>query len=241
MTLQTTDETTQLGRPSRRRNPEDTRRRILDAGERAFALRGFAGARLRDMRKRREASRARAPLLRRQARLVREVLERGLGRIELAGVETLGAGRSNESTVRAFIAVLYDFCANNKSLLRIIENAFRDREAASFELAERVIGKRARPLIALVRERIELGQKLGDVRSDVPSHSLVQLTFTSIVYRFTMAEPFAEALSLGQAGHETQRHSARMDPLLTCTLRPKRSLRKPAHGDAELAASTSIF
>jgi TetR/AcrR family transcriptional regulator len=224
MTLQQTDETTQLGRPSRRRNPEDTRRRILDAGERAFALRGYAGARLRDIAQ--EAGVHHALVHHYygdKLGLFGEVLERGLARIE-PGVETLGDGRSREQNVRAFIAVLYDFCANNKSLLRIIENAFRDREAASFELAERVIGKRARPLIGLVRERIELGQKHGDVRTDVPPNTLVRLTFAAISYRFTMAEPFAEALSLGQPGDgegsdEEREHVIRY---VLSTLRPQR-------------------
>ncbi len=36
-----------LGRQARKRDPEETQRRILDAAERAFALRGFGGARLR--------------------------------------------------------------------------------------------------------------------------------------------------------------------------------------------------
>lgn len=224
MTLHQSDETTQLGRPSRRRNPEDTRRRILDAGERAFALRGYAGARLRDIAQ--EAGVHHALVHHYygdKLGLFGEVLERGLGRIELAGIETLGDGRGREGNVRAFVAVLYDFCSNNKSLLRIIENAFRDREAASFELAERVIGKRARPLISLVRERIELGQKLGDVRSDVPSGSLVRLTFSAIIYRFTMAEPFADALSLGQPGDgagsdEEREHVIRY---VLSTLRPQ--------------------
>jgi TetR/AcrR family transcriptional regulator len=224
MTLQQSDETTQLGRPSRRRNPEDTRRRILDAGERAFALRGYAGARLRDIAQ--EAGVHHALVHHYygdKLGLFGEVLERGLGRIE-PGVETLGDGRGREANVRAFVAVLYDFCANNKSLLRIIENAFRDREAASFELAERVIGKRARPLIGLVRERIELGQKHGDVRSDVPSNTLVRLTFSAIAYRFTMAEPFAEALSVGRAGDgegsdEEREHVIRY---VLSTLRPQR-------------------
>ena len=42
-------DTTQVRRPPRRRNPDASRRRILDAAERAFALRGFGGARLRDI------------------------------------------------------------------------------------------------------------------------------------------------------------------------------------------------
>ena len=36
-------------RAPRKRNPDESRRRILDAAERAFALRGFGGARLRDI------------------------------------------------------------------------------------------------------------------------------------------------------------------------------------------------
>jgi hypothetical protein len=75
----------------------------------------------------------------------------------------------------------------------------------------------------LVRERIELGQKHGDVRTDVPSKTLVQLTFTAIVYRFTMAEPFADAMGLSQPGHEQGSDEEREHVIryVISTLRPQ--------------------
>jgi AcrR family transcriptional regulator len=217
------DETTRVGRPARRRNPEDTRRRILDAGERAFALRGFAGARLRDIAQ--EAGVHHALVHHYygdKLGLFGEVLERGLSRIETIGLETLSDVRGSEQQVRAFVSVLYDFCANNQNLLRIIENAFRDREAASYELAERVIGQRTRPLLALVRDRLERGQQNGIVRTDVPVSTIVRLTFSAIIYRFTMAEPFAEALRMPDPAAESSPDEEREHVVryVLSTLRP---------------------
>ena len=44
-----TSRSTSHPRPVRKRNPDESKKRILDSAERAFALRGFDGARLRDI------------------------------------------------------------------------------------------------------------------------------------------------------------------------------------------------
>jgi hypothetical protein len=59
-----------------------------------------------------------------------------------------------------------------------------------------VIGKRAEPLLSLLRQRIERGQARGTLRNDVPASSLVSMNLSAICYRFIMAEPLTDAMQL---------------------------------------------
>ena len=141
-------DTTQTSRPTRRRTPEESQRRILDAAERAFALRGFGGARLRDIAQEAGVHHALVHHYFGDKRgLLEEVTRRGLSRISDAALTALDGPTTLDSTVRAFVAVLFDFCANNRNLLRIIEDAFRNREWASFEIIQQALGALAGPLL----------------------------------------------------------------------------------------------
>jgi hypothetical protein len=96
------------------------------------------------------------------------------------------------------VAVLFDFCANNRNLLRIIEDAFRNREWASFEIIEQSLGTLAGPLLSTLRHRIDAGQRSGQVRTDLSSDALILLGFGAIVYRFDIAEGLLVAMGLPQ-------------------------------------------
>jgi TetR/AcrR family transcriptional regulator len=191
-------ETTQLSRPSRRRNPEESRRRILDAAERAFALRGYAGARLRDIAQEAGVHHALVHHYYGDKRgLFDEVVRRGLSRISSAGLETLAEPpQSLENTLRPFVGVLFDFCANNKNLLRIIEGAFRDRQSVAYEATEKLLTNQVGPLLERLEAQLRLGQKAGAVRDDIPVASLLTMSFGAIVYRFITAEGLLTAMSL---------------------------------------------
>src|ERR1044071_7462769 len=92
-------ETTQLSRPPRRRNPEESRRRILDAAERAFALRGFGGARLRDIAQEAGVHHALVHHYYGDKRgLLQEVLNRGLERMSQAGRDALATRQTLDGT-----------------------------------------------------------------------------------------------------------------------------------------------
>ena len=192
-------DTTQMSRPTRRRNPEESQRRILDAAERAFALRGFGGARLRDIAQEAGVHHALVHHYFGDKRgLLEEVTRRGLSRISDAALTALDGPTTLDSTVRAFVAVLFDFCANNRNLLRIIEDAFRNREWASFEIIQQALGALAGPLLTTLRHRIEVGQRSGQVRTDLSSDALILLGFGAIVYRFDIAEGLLAAMGLPQ-------------------------------------------
>jgi AcrR family transcriptional regulator len=192
-------ETTAVSRPQRRRNPEESRRRILDAAERAFAVRGFGGARLRDIAQEAGVHHALVHHYYGDKRgLLEEVTRRGLARISDAALSALAAPTTLEATVRAFVSVLFDFCANNRNLLRIIEDAFRNREWASFDVIQDALGALAGPLLSALRQRIEVGQRTGFVRDDLSVDSLILLGFGAIVYRFDIAEGLLHAMGLPQ-------------------------------------------
>lgn len=181
----------------RRRNPEDSRRRILDAAERAFALRGFGGARLRDIAQEAGVHHALVHHYYCDKRgLLHQVIKRGLERMAEAGRAVLDAPVTLEGTVRAFVGVLFEFYANNRGLLRIINDAFRNRELVSFDVTQETLQALAGPLLARLKQTIEAAQKHGFVRDDVMADSLILLGFGAIVYRFDIAEGVLAAMGL---------------------------------------------
>src|SRR3954467_15317707 len=102
-------DTTQVRRPPRRRNPDASRRRILDAAESAFARRGFDGARLRDIAQEAGVHHALVHHYYGDKRgLFKEVVERALSTISSMGVESL-SGDDLESTTTQLVYVLFDF------------------------------------------------------------------------------------------------------------------------------------
>jgi AcrR family transcriptional regulator len=192
-------ETTQVRRPVRRRNPEESRRRILDAAERAFALRGYGGARLRDIAQEAGVHHALVHHYYRDKRgLLQEVIQRGLVRMSEAGRAALAGPTTLEGSVRAFVGVLFDFCANNRGLLRIIDDAFRNRELVSLDVSQDALSALAGPLLKRLKQTIETGQKRGSVRDDVSADSLIVLGCGAIVYRFDTAEGLLRAMGLPQ-------------------------------------------
>lgn len=192
-----TDELPDMTKGPRRRNPEESRRRILDAGEKAFAMRGFGGARLRDIAQEAGVHHALVHHYFGDKRgLFQEVIKRGMERMAIAGSKALAAPIDLESTVRAFVGVLFDFCRDNRSLQRILEDALRNREWESWEIAQEALGGLAGPLVKLLKQRIEAGQRLGFVRRDLPADSMIALGFGAVVYRFDSTEHVLTALGL---------------------------------------------
>jgi AcrR family transcriptional regulator len=190
-------ETTQLSRPARKRNPEESRKRILDAAQRAFALRGFAGARLRDIAQEAGVHHALVHHYYGDKRgLFQEVIKRGLARISSAGLESLTPLQNLERTVRSFVGVTFDFCANNRELLRIIEGAFRDRDSLAHEVTAESLGSFTAPLLKTLRDRMQLARDAKLMRSDISLDSILSMGFGAIVYRFVTADGLLVAMGM---------------------------------------------
>ena len=187
-------------RPSshgRRRNPDESRRRILDAGERAFAVAGFGGARLREIAH--EAGVHHALVhhyFGDKQGLFQAVVNRGIERILLAGQKALAEPASLEGAVSDFVGVLFDFCTNNRHLMRISEDALRNHELASCKVTRDALAVLGGPLVMLVRQRIVMGQELGLVRRDVTAESLILFGFGAITFAADTAETVLGAMGL---------------------------------------------
>lgn len=210
MTKPESTETTQLRRPPRKRNPEESRRRILDAAESAFARRGYDGARLRDIAQDAGVHHALVHHYYGDKRgLFQEVLQRGLDRVSDAARDSLSTGEDSASLVGGVVGAVFDFFANNRDLLRIIEGAFRDRASVSFEVAAGALGELALPLVSSVRDAISVQQKAGELRQDVPPEAMVLAAFSMVVYPFLMGSGLAAALGLARDNDEAGRQQAK--------------------------------
>lgn len=203
-------ETTQLRRPPRKRNPEESRRRILDAAESAFARRGYDGARLRDIAQDAGVHHALVHHYYGDKRgLFQEVLQRGLDRVSDAARDSLTTGDDTTAIIGGVVGAVFDFFASNRDLLRIIEGAFRDRASVSFEVAAGALGQLALPLVSRVRETIADQQRAGNLRQDVPPEAMVLAAFSMVVYPFLMGSGLAAALGLARDSDEAARRQAK--------------------------------
>jgi len=210
MTKPESSETTQLRRPPRKRNPEESRRRILDAAETAFAKRGYDGARLRDIAQEAGVHHALVHHYYGDKRgLFQEVLKRGLDRVSDAAGDILTTGDDTDAILSGVVGTVFEFFAGNRNLLRIIEGAFRDRASVSFEVASGTLGTVALPLFGKIRETLAAAQRDGKVRQDVPPETMLLSAFSMIVYPFLMGSGLAGALGLQRENEEAALQQAK--------------------------------
>lgn len=190
-------ETTRLSRPARKRNPDESRRRILDAAEQAFALRGFDGARLRDIAQEAGIHHALVHHYYGDKRgLFNEVVQRGLGRVSTGGLEALSETTGPEQTIHAVVGAVFDFYAEHTELIRIIEGAYRDKDSLAHEIVVDALAEFAVPLMTSVAERVSTAQKSGLLRMDIPAPALVMYALGAIAYRFRASEGMSVAMGL---------------------------------------------
>src|SRR6185295_4998721 len=111
------------GAARRERNAAATKARLLDAGEREFAARGFAGARLREIA---VAAGVQPALIHHyftdKQGLYRAVLDRALLPTSTESWTLLGSRRDLEGLLTGFIELLLRFYAANKNLLSTLRH-----------------------------------------------------------------------------------------------------------------------
>jgi len=181
----------------RKRNREQSRSRILDAAETAFANRGFDGARLRDIA---QSAGVHHALVHHyyedKAGLFRAVLTRALSQVSSTGIEVVDRGGSYDDIVNGVVAVCFDFFAQHRRLVSVLEAAYRDETSTSYEIAHQAVGAFTAPLLVAVKRRVEYGQSRGTVRTDISAAMLVMLTFGAIAFRFRIGRGMGELLGL---------------------------------------------
>jgi AcrR family transcriptional regulator len=190
-------------RPIRKRNPEESKRRILDAAEGAFARRGFEGARLRDIASEAGVHHALVHHYYGDKRgLFKEVLERALATVSEAGVASLAGVTDLAGGVTMLVSALFDFLSTRRDLLHIIASAYRDRDGVAHELTIASVGSVAAPLLTEVRTRILDAQRLGLVRTDLSADELIVYGFSLIAYPFVTGTGLMTTLGVPRPSEE---------------------------------------
>lgn len=190
-------EATRSPRLSRKRNPDESRRRILDAAEQAFARRGFEGARLRDIAQEAGVHHALVHHYYGDKRgLFKEVVQRALSTISTTNLEGAAGGNDLETVASHLISVLYDFFSKHRDLCRIIESAFRDHDSVAHQLTADALGELAAPLLLGIRGRVKSGQELGGVRKDLDADAMLLFGFGAIVYPFVIGPDLMASLGV---------------------------------------------
>jgi AcrR family transcriptional regulator len=176
--------------PRAPRSAEATRARILDAAEREFAARGFAGARLREIA---AAARVQPALIHHyfadKSGLYEAVLDRGLELMHSVSWRVLEGADGVAPLIRGFVDVLVDFYASNEQLLAIVRS---ETLAGSTLLLDRA-RERLGPLLQLCLGIVEGRQAAGEIRADLSPREIVLSGLSLILYPSVDA-PFVDAL-----------------------------------------------
>src|SRR6185295_383350 len=140
------------GAARRERNAAATKARLLDAGEREFAARGFAGARLREIA---DAAGVQPALIHHyfvdKQGIYRAVLDRALLLTSTQSWGLLGTKHDVEDLVTGFVDMLVEFHAAHGNLLAIL----RHETVASGAVAVELLRERTGPIVEAVSLLLE--------------------------------------------------------------------------------------
>jgi AcrR family transcriptional regulator len=208
---------------SRRRNPTESKRRILDAAERAFALRGYEGARLRDIAQEAGVHHALLHHYYGDKRgLFREVVQRALSNVSLTGFAQLSTPDGLEGLTRSLVNALTDFFSAHRDLMHIIEGAFRERGSEAQQLASTALTEFVAPLMAGIKSRIVDAQGRGTVRSDMDADQILKFGFAALAAPFILRREILESISVGApARDKLEEHKEQLSLFLISALRPQ--------------------
>jgi len=208
---------------SRRRNPTESKRRILDAAERAFALRGYEGARLRDIAQEAGVHHALLHHYYGDKRgLFREVVQRALSNVSLTGFAQLSTPDGLDGLTRSLVNALTDFFSAHRDLMHIIEGAFRERGSEAQQLASTALTEFVAPLMAGIKNRIVDAQGRGTVRSDMDSDQILKFGFAALAGPFILRREILESISVGApARDKLEEHKEQLSLFLIAALRPQ--------------------
>ena len=169
------------GGPRKERNAAATKQRILDAGEREFAARGFAGARLREIA---DAAGVQPALIHHyftdKQGLYRAVLDRALLPSSTESWTILESRRDLEGLVAGLIDVLLRFYAAHQNLLAIL----RHESVSGSTVLEELARERMLPIIQAITLYLEDRQRAGEVRDDIPVAEIIVSGMAVTVYPF---------------------------------------------------------
>lgn len=202
--------------PSRpKRDSVATQKRLLDAAEREFAQRGYAGARLKDIA---AGASVQTTLIHHyfddKAGLYRAVLERALLPTQEESYNLLSTRTDFEGLVRGFVSMLIRFYATHRNLLSIM----RHEAVIGSEVLPEILRERLAPVAAAVTRMVSEKQERGEIRKDLPSLDLVVLTLSMAVYPFVDGA-WLEAVMPGAVPTDDDALERRCDTITALLLR----------------------
>lgn len=205
----------------RERNAAATRQRLLDAAEREFAARGFAGARLREIA---DGAGVQPALIHHyfvdKQGLYRAVLDRALAPTSTESLTLLETRRDLEGLLQGLIDLLVRFYAAHQNLLAIL----RHEALSNSPVLTEVCKERMVPIIEAVTAFLEDRQRAGEVRADMPPQEMIALGMSMVMYPFVEQGLFEVVMPSAIARDEAaleRRKSAIMTVLLS-GIRPLR-------------------
>jgi TetR/AcrR family transcriptional regulator len=207
--------------PRKERNAAATRQRILDSGERVFAARGFAGARLREIA---ETAGVQPALIHHyftdKQGLYRAVLDRALLPSSTESWTILESRRDLEGLIAGLIDVLLRFYAAHQNLLAIL----RHESVSGSPVLEELSRERMLPIIQAVTLFLEDRQRAGEVRDDIPAAEIIVSGMAIAVYPFVeeglIRVMLPSVIARDEAGLERRKQS--IVKLLLDGIRPRK-------------------
>lgn len=167
------------------RNPEETKRRILDAAELEFAKKGFDGAKLRDVASAAEVHHA---LLHHyfgdKEGLFRAVVERGVTAITTGAYEIMSTTTDFVELVRRFMSFIIDYTANHPNLISILHFAALSPNSPSYAMCEELSERILVPVMTATRDMIAAAQAQGRVRSELDPSRVVSIAMGAASFIF---------------------------------------------------------
>lgn len=201
-----------------KRDAGATQKRLLDAAEREFAQRGYAGARLKDIA---SAAGVQTTLIHHyfddKGGLYRAVLERALLPTQAESWSILRENRDLEGLVRGFVSMLIRFHAQHRHLLAIL----RHEAVIGSEVLPEILRERLAPLAAAVIDILRDMQERREIRAEIDPRELAVLTFSMAVHPFVDGTLIQTVLPGAVPGDDAE-IARREDAIATLLLRALR-------------------
>ncbi len=201
---------TEVPIPKRERNPDATRRRILDAAEIEFARKGYDGARLRDVAQIAGVNHA---LLHHyfgdKLSIFRAVIENAFADVSLQAYDQMRKHSDLRELIPAWLTMLVTFHANRPNLARLLHLAAMDPASPAYTAiadVRRYVGGPVQEAISLAMKE---GVARGEVRDDIEPRRLVALAMGAVSYLFVEDLFFTEFL--GSDVHDQAQQKAHLE------------------------------
>ncbi|MEZ4299301.1 MAG: helix-turn-helix domain-containing protein [Polyangiaceae bacterium] len=201
-----------------RRDSAATQKRLLDAAENEFAVRGFAGARLRDIA---AAASVQVTLIHHyfedKRGLYRAVVERALLPTQEASWSLIREHHDLEPLARGFVRMLTSYYVKHKNVLAIA----RHELVAGSDVLREILRERLSPVASAAIDALRDMQRKGSIRDDIEPSDIVVMAISMAAYPFVEA-PLIDAVVPGAVPGDDRSLSRREDAIVLLLLRALR-------------------